>query len=179
MTGVGLDLSQGPLQQTGNNLDLGLQGDGFFSIQTKDGVLYTRNGSFRLNENRVLVTQDGNPVLGDSGEIQIPESAGRVTVSSDGQIHTDTATIGKLKIVAFDKPGLIRQAGNSAYAGDAAGPKDATACSVHQGSLEASNVDPMTEMVQMMANFRDYQASARSMHSIEDSANKLYAWARS
>jgi flagellar basal-body rod protein FlgF len=179
VTGIGLDLSQGSLQPTGNNLDFGLQGDGFFSVQTPDGVLYTRNGTFRLNENRVLVTQDGHPVLGESGEIQIPESAARVTVSSDGQLHSDTATIGKLKIVAFDKPGLLRQAGNSTYIGDAAGPKDATACSVQQGCLEASNVDPMTEMVQMMATFRDYQASARSLHSIEDSASKLYAWARS
>jgi flagellar basal-body rod protein FlgF len=179
VTGIGLDLSQGSLQPTGNNLDFGLQGDGFFSVQTTEGVLYTRNGTFRLNENRVLVTQEGNPVLGDSGEIQVPESAAGVTVSSDGQLHTDTATIGRLKIVAFDKPGLLRQAGNSTYVGDAAGPKDATACSVHQGCLEASNVDPMTELVQMMATFRDYQASARSLHSIEDSATKLYAWARS
>jgi flagellar basal-body rod protein FlgF len=179
VTGIGLDLSQGPLQPTGNDMNFGLQGEGFFSVETPDGTLYTRNGTFRLNENGVLVTQDGNPVLGESGQIQVPAGTTRVTVGSDGQILTDSTTIGKLKLVAFDKPGLLQQAGNSNYVGDAAGPKQAAACSVHQGCLEASNVDPMTELVQMMATFRDYQACARSLHSIEDSANKLYAWARS
>jgi flagellar basal-body rod protein FlgF len=179
VTSVGLDLSQGPLQPTGNDMDLGLQGEGFFSIETPDGTLYTRNGTFRLNENGVLVTQDGNPVLGESGQIQIPAGTTKLTVGSDGQLHTDSTTIGKLKIVAFDKPGMLQQAGNSNYVGDAASPKQAADYSVHQGCLEASNVDPMTELVQMMAAFRDYQACARSLHSIEESANKLYAWARS
>jgi flagellar basal-body rod protein FlgF len=179
VTGVGLDLSQGPLQPTGNDLDMGLQGEGFFSVETPEGTLYTRNGAFRLNQNGVLVTQDGSPVLGESGQIQIPAGATKLTVGSDGQLHCDATTLGKLKITAFDKPGLLRQAGNSNYAGDAAGPKTAAACSVHQGCLEASNVDPMTELVQMMATFRNYQASAHSLHSIEDSATKLYAWARS
>jgi len=179
ITAIGLDLSQGPLQPTGRDMDFGLQGDGFFTIETPDGTLYTRNGTFRLSENGVLVTQDGNPVLGESGQIQIPAGANKLTVGSDGQLHTETATLGKLKIVAFDKPGMLQQAGNSNYVGDAASPKPAADCSVHQGSLEASNVDPMTELVQMMSTFRDYQACARSLHSIEDSANKLYAWARS
>jgi flagellar basal-body rod protein FlgF len=179
VTGVTLDLSQGPLQPTGNDMDLGLRGEGFFSIETPDGTLYTRNGAFRLNENGVLVTQGGNPVLGESGQIQIPAGTTKLTVGSDGQLQTDSTTVGKLKIVTFDKPGMLQQAGDSNYIGDAAGPKAAAACSVHQGCLEASNVDPMTELVQMMATFRDYQACARSLHSIEDSANKLYAWARS
>jgi flagellar basal-body rod protein FlgF len=179
ITGIGLDLSQGPLQPTGNDLNLGLQGEGFFSIETPDGTLYTRNGTFRLNENGVLVTQDGNPVLGESGQIQVPAGTIKLTVGTDGQLHTDSTTIGKLKLVAFDKPGMLQQAGNSNYVGDAASPKAAANCSVHQGCLEASNVDPMTELVQMMATFRDYQACARSLRSIEDSASNLYSWARS
>jgi flagellar basal-body rod protein FlgF len=179
VTGVGLDLSQGPLQPTGNDLDLGIQGDGFFAVETPDGTLYTRNGSFRLNDNGVLVTQNGNPVLGESGQIQVPAGATKLTVGSDGQIHTDSTTVGKLKIVSFDKPGMLREAGNSNYAGDSAAPKPAAESTVHQGCLEASNVDPMTELVQMMSTFRDYQACARSLHSIEDSATKLYTWARS
>ena len=179
VTGIGLDLSQGPLQPTGKDMDFGLQGEGFFAVETPDGTLYTRNGTFRLNENGVLVTQDGNPVLGENGQIQIPAGTTKLTVGSDGQLHTDTQTIGKLKLVTFDKPGMLQQAGNSNYVGDAAGPKQAADCAVHQGCLEASNVDPMTELVQMMSTFRDYQACARSLHSIEDSANKLYAWARS
>ena len=125
-------------------MDFGLQGEGFFAVETPNGTLYTRNGTFRLNENGVLVTQDGNPVLGETGQIQIPAGTTKLTVGSDGQLHTDSATIGKLKLVTFDKPGLLQQAGNSNYAGDAAGPKQAADCSVHQGCLEASNVDPMT-----------------------------------
>ncbi|MGD1001229.1 MAG: flagellar basal-body rod protein FlgF [Candidatus Brocadiia bacterium] len=179
VTGIGLDLSQGPLQPTGNDMNFGLDGEGFFAIETPEGTLYTRNGTFRLSENGVLVTQDGSAVLGESGQIQVPAGTTKLTVGSDGQLHTDSTTIGKLKLVAFDKPGMLQQAGNSNYVGDAAGPKQAADCSVHQGCLEASNVDPMTELVQMMSTFRDYQACARSLHSIEDSANKLYAWARS
>jgi flagellar basal-body rod protein FlgG len=179
VAGIGLDLSQGQLRPTGNDLDLGVQGEGFFSIRTPEGTLYTRNGSFSLNENRTLVTQDGNAVLGDSGPIQVPAGTTKLTVGSDGQVQANSTPIGKLKIVAFDKPGALQQAGNSNYVGDAASPRPAADYSVHQGCLEASNVDPMTELVQMLSTYRDYQACARSLHSIEDSATKLYTWARS
>jgi len=179
VTGIGLDMSQGALQATSNPLDLAIQGEGFFAVQTKQGVLYTRNGTFKLNGDNVLVTQDGSPVLGESGEIQIPAGQAKVTVSSDGQVMAGTATIGKLKIVAFDKPTLLQQVGNSTYAGNAAQPRAAAAFSIQQGYVEGSNVEPVSEMVRMMSTFRDYQACARSLRSIEDSASSLYSWARS
>ena len=179
VTGVGLDMSQGPLQSTSNDLDVAVQGEGFFAVQTPRGVLYTRNGTFRLNENGVLVTQDGAAVQGESGEIQIPPHAGKVTIGSDGQVIAGTGAVGKLKVVAFDKPGMLQQAGGSTYAGDAAQPRAARAYAVHQGFVEGSNVEAVSEMVRMMSTFRDYQACARSLRSIEDSATSLYSWARS
>jgi flagellar basal-body rod protein FlgG len=102
-----------------------------------------------------------------------------VAINTNGEVNAGGTSAGKLKIVAFNKPAMLRQAGSSTYAGDAAEPRPAAAFSVHQGYVEASNVDPVSELVRMMSTFRDYQACARSLRSIEDSANSLYSWARS
>ena len=83
-----IDFSQGAIQTTGNPLDVAINGDGFFSIQTPDGVQYTRQGSFTLNTEGVLVTQDGYPVMGEGGEIALEEG----TVEIDMQGTLDVAT---------------------------------------------------------------------------------------
>jgi len=179
ITQVRLDLSQGPLMPTYNSLDLALKGEGFFTIQSPDGLSYTRNGSLRLDENRILVTQQGHPVLGESGEIQIPEGADQILVGSSGAVSFGDLMVGKLRITTFQEPGMLRQKGSGEFNGDQAGAQVALVADVQQGYLEASNVKPVAELVRMMSTLRDYEGSARSLKAIEDSAAKLYAWARS
>ena len=178
VTQVSLDLSQGSLTPTYNALDLAVKGDGFFTVQGPDGFSYTRNGSFRLDENRILVTQQGHPVLGESGEIQIPDGGDQIVVGSSGDLSFGDVMVGKLRITTFQEPGMLRQKGSGEFNGDQAGPQAALAADVRQGYLEASNVKPVAELVRMMSTLRDYEGSARSLKAIEDSASKLYAWAR-
>lgn len=177
VTAARLDLSQGMLQPTHNDLDLAIQGEGFFTVSTEKGLRYTRNGSFRLDENRRLVTQDGDAVMGADGEIQLPEGAS-VTVGSQGEVKVDNAPVARLSIVGFDRPELLRETGSVQLEGASAGPRDARGFTIAQGSIEGSNVSPVAELVRMMSNFRDYEACARSLKSIEESASRLYAWAR-
>jgi len=181
--GVQLDLSQGSLKHTGNVLDVAIKGDGFFTIDTEHGLRYTRNGTFRLDQNRILTTQRGDKVLGTGGEIQIPEKSVSIVISRAGQILADGNTIGTLRITRFRRPDQIKQAGGSEYAGENADPQAVSPgdpnAQVFQGYLERSNVNSITELVEMLASFREYEACARSLRAIEESAGQLYAWAQS
>jgi len=179
LTGVRIAFGQGDLAPTYGDLDLAIQGEGFFTVDTPDGLRYTRNGRFRLDENRVLVTQDGFPVLGQDGQIQVPQTAGALVVSRSGEVRADGVPLARLRITAFENPEQLQQAGRSLFADPgAAGPVEAASYEVHQGFVERSNVQPIEELVRMIALFRDYEACVRSLSSIEDSAGKLYAWAR-
>jgi len=179
LSAVRVDLSPSSLLPTGGTLDFAIEGQGFFTVASPDGLRYTRNGQFRLNENRVLVTQNGSPVLGENGEIQIPDGTDLVTVSRDGELRAGEAVIGRFQITKFERPELLRQTGNCEFVDTgSAVPSAAASYAIHQGFLESSNVQPVVELVRMIASLRDYEACARSLRSIEDSANKLYAWAR-
>ena len=102
-TTAAVDFSQGGPNQTGRSLDLALAGEGFFVVETPQGELYTRNGTFRLNKDRQLVDGSGATVAGQSGPIVMPASASTldIHVSEDGSISAGGAVIGKLKLVRF------------------------------------------------------------------------------
>ncbi len=179
LTGVRIAFAQGDLAPTYGDLDFAIQGEGFFTISTPDGLRYTRNGRFRLDENRILATQDGFPVLGQGGEIQIPDQAEPLIVSRSGELRIGTVVVGRLQVTAFEKPELLLQAGGSQFTDSgSAGPVQAASYEVYQAFIERSNVQPIGELVRMIALFRDYEACVRSLKSIEDSASTLYAWAR-
>ena len=93
------DLSAGSLQTTGNDTDLAIDGEGFFSVQTKAGVRYTRDGSFRLNAQRQLVDSQGDGLLGEQGPITLPD--GKLNISDDGTVSVDGAIVDKLQVVDF------------------------------------------------------------------------------
>jgi flagellar basal body rod protein FlgG len=184
--GIQLDMAQGPLRHTSNALDLAVQGDGFFTIDSKTGLRYTRNGSFTLDANRLLITQNGDRVLGEGNtHIQIPENASAVRVDKFGNLTVDGQSVAKLMITRFENPDQLRQVGNCLYDGANATPLQGVAgdasgqFQMHQGFLEQSNVNPVGELVNMLASFREYEACARSLKSLEQTASRLYQWARS
>lgn len=179
VTSSGVDFSQGIMQRTANDLDCAIHGEGFFTISGNDGLRYTRNGSFRLNENRILVTQDGKPVLGEGGEIQVPGEEGQVVISRSGEIRAGDQIIGSLRITAFERPQMLRQAGSSEFIDEGGEPRPAQTFNVQQGFIEGSNVNPVGELVRMMASYRNHESCARSLRALEDAASRLYSWARS
>ena len=156
-----LDLSQGALQKTGNDLDVGIQGSAFFAVQTKGGTMYTRNGSFQLSSSGQLTTPAGDPVMGGGGPITIPP--GPVSISADGTISSNGAIAGKLKLVQFPKGTNLAAEGNNYYSAPEKSEAAATDSTVQQGMLESSNVNPITAMVELISAQREAEMMQRSL----------------
>jgi flagellar basal-body rod protein FlgF/flagellar basal-body rod protein FlgG len=157
LSGTNLDYGQGALQKTGNNLDVALEGSGFFVVQTANGQVYTRNGSFQVSTKGQLVTSNGDAVMGDKGPITL--LPGSASISADGTISQNGAVIAKLNVVDFPAGTQITSAGNTYYAAPPKTATPATGFSVQQGAVESSNVNPITCMVELV----DAQRSAEMM----------------
>lgn len=155
------DLSGGGLQQTGNPLDVALQGEGFLTVMTPAGERWTRSGSLQIDADGVLVDIDGHPVLADGGEVRFaPEETG-ITIAADGTISTDAGPKGRLQIIEFVNPQDLVREGNNLFAGGT--PAPATTTRVAQGFVERSNVSGVSEMSQMIRVSRAYQSLASLM----------------
>ena len=153
-----IDLSQGPITNTGNSLDLALSGQGFFSVSGPSGKLYTRNGGFHLAANGQLVTADGYPVLA-AGAPVTAQSTLPVEISRDGSVTQDGQPIGKLDIADFTgTAGVAKQGSNYFRAVDPAEtPSTAAGTSVEQGKLETSNTGTAESAVRLVSIMRQFE----------------------
>jgi len=155
------DMSNGPIEQTGDPLNVALSGSGFLTVQTPQGPRFTRNGSFTLDAKGILVDLKGNPVLGESGPISFNASDTDITISPDGSVSASSGAKGKLALVEFANPQVLAREGDNYYSGPAGTP--ATATRVVQGSIERSNVSGVTTMADMIRVERAYQNLANLM----------------
>jgi flagellar basal-body rod protein FlgF len=168
------DLSQGPVQQTKNPLDLAISGNGFLVVQTAAGERYTRDGGLQLNSQGQLVTAAGDPVLGGSGPIVLQPTDHDFNVSPDGTItvvegtgRTDSVR-GKLRLVSFaDAQKLLKEGSNLYSASEGAAQAD-TKSQVEQGYIEKSNVNAVTEMSRMIEVTRAYTQIATMLQQESD-----------
>lgn len=152
------DLSGGAMVQTGNELDIGLNGDGFLAVQTAAGERWTRSGALQLSANGTLVDVNGNPVLGDGGPIQFgPEETG-IQFAADGSISSSAGPKGRLRLVEFDNPQALTREGANLFAGGT--PQAAVDTGVMQGFVERSNVSGVAEMAEMIRVQRAYESAA-------------------
>jgi flagellar basal-body rod protein FlgG len=161
-----IDGSQGALVETGRPLDLAITGSAFFTVQTADGLQYTRDGRFRLDEERRLVTADGSPVLGETGPITVPP--GDVWVDPDGTVRVDEQVVGRLLLTEFPPEAQLRLTGLNRYRSDMAGVLSSTA-GVSQGFVEQSNVDITKALTDMLAANRSYALAQRVLQLADDS----------
>src|SRR5947209_3037702 len=143
------DLSPSALHQTGQPLDFGIAGAGFFGVQTPQGIRYTRNGQFQASADGQLVDAQGNAVLSQGGG----------TVQVDAQGHVSPAALG-----VFNVSGAVKQ-GDNLFTGSAAGRATGT---VRQGELEDPGVDPVHTMVDMIASLRAYEAGQKAIQTIDE-----------
>lgn len=163
---------QGSLRETSNTYDLALDGKGFFALSVTDrngneSTQYTRDGAFTLTQDGYLVNFNGEAVLGESGEISIPVDASQVVIDKDGSIYADGAFVDKVKVVDFEDYNYIRKMGNNRYAAvQGATTIDGTA-TINQGYTEQSNVNVVSEMVDMIAITRAYEANQKVMQTID------------
>jgi flagellar basal-body rod protein FlgG len=169
-----LDTSQGDLIATESPLDLAISGDGFFKIQTDQGVRYTRNGNFGLNDQGVLVNSEGHAVLGANGSpITIDTediSEEEISINRAGEIEVDEAIVGTLNIVSFETTDRLKKEGDSLLKYDGAETDEITPdlFEIKQGHLEQSNVQVVKEMTNMIETNRYYESFQKLMQTIDE-----------
>ena len=171
------DFSQGSLQQTGNPLDLALEGQGFFAVQAPGGVQYTRNGNFHLTRDGVLVTAQGFPVLGKQGSNLGPVTlpSGNAEISSEGVISVNGDVAGELQLTDFDASVPLTAMGDAYYSAPTAAASPASQLSVRQGSLESSNVNPVESAVGLIEIQRNAEMMQRALSTFDNQFNKIAA----
>jgi flagellar basal-body rod protein FlgF len=174
-SGTYKDLSQGPIAQTQNPLDLAIDGGGFLAVQTPAGVRYTRDGGLQINNQGQLVTAAGDQVLGNSGPIVFQPTDHDVNIAPDGNItvlegiNTVDAVRGKLQLVSFaDAQKLLKEGSNLYSAGAGIAPQPDAASTVRQGFIEKSNVNSVSEMSRMIEVTRAYSSIATLLQQESD-----------
>lgn len=177
----GTDFSPGDLMTTGGDLDVAIQGEGWFAVQGSNGQeAYTRAGNFKLTEDGSLVTASGKPVLGDGGPISIPP-AQHIEIGTDGTISIiplgadskSLAVLDRLKLVKIDNANLVKGADGLARLTQGGPAESDPSIRVVNGALEGSNVAPIEQMVNMIASGREFESHMKMMQSIDDNASKL------
>ncbi len=160
-----LDQSQGLLTTTGRNLDLAIDGPGFFTLQTPQGLAYTRDGRFRLAADNRLMTAAGYPVLTESGPVTLPSAD--FTITESGEIHSQGRALGCLRLTNLANP---NPSGAGLYTGR---PSPSSTSLVKQGALEQSNVNAIREMGRMMNGYRLYEANASALRYQDETLSSL------
>lgn len=162
------DMSAGAIEQTGNDLDLAIDGDAFFSLQTKDGVRYSRAGHFQLNSEGQLTTADGALLLGDDNTpVTLPDQPGKVSIAADGTLTTDQGIGQKIALARFADPRAMQREGAARFAAEAA-PQPAEDARIIQGAVEQSNVQPVREITLMIDTQRAFEGSMRMIETHHD-----------
>lgn len=161
------DFSHGSMSGTRNPLDLAIISNGFFALETGESVSYTRNGNFTISPEGELINSRGYKVLGEGGPIRVVGN--EIVIHSSGQIMIDGQSVGKIKIVDFEQPYHLKRNGYGYFVPD---PPDEGITpdniDVKQGFLESSNVDPISEMIQMIELNRNYESLQKSIQSQDD-----------
>ena len=178
------NFSQGNLQQSGNNLDVAILGNGFFEVQMPDGTTgYTRDGSFQVNATGQLVTNNGYPV---NPGITIPVDARSVTIAADGTVsvllpgEATAQSVGQIQITNFVNPAGLEPRGQNVYAETAASGTPNTGApgqgglgSLRQGFVETSNVNVVEELVAMIQTQRAYELNSKAIQTSDQMLQKL------
>jgi len=170
---------QGSMSETGNPLDMGISGHGFFRIEMPDGsIAYTRDGNFSRDSSGTLINNSGLPL---ASHIQVPKEAKAIQVSQDGTVtalmsgDNRKVELGQIQLARFSNPGGLEAKGNNLYMKtEASGmpfvdhPGAQGFGQVHQGSLEGSNVDVVKEMVNLIQAQRAYETNSKMVQSAEN-----------
>lgn len=160
------DRSAGTLTHTGNPLDLALEGDAYFVIDTGLQEAYTRQGTFRLDADGQLVTANGEKVVTTEGDVRLTSPA--PSIDAQGNIRDNGAVVGQLKLVTVNNPQSLLETGNGLYtATDSTVAAPADAARVRQGYTEAANVVSMNEMIKMIETVRHFEASQKMLQGYD------------
>ncbi|RUM28882.1 MAG: flagellar basal-body rod protein FlgF [Aquifex sp.] len=161
VNGVRTILSQGSLVKTDNPLDLAIEGEGFFAVRTPEGILFTRKGMFRINEEGLLTTEEGYPVL-DENLNPITLQGQEIKVTEDGTIFVDGEQVGKIGIFKLQN---LQKIGEDFFQGN---PTPSSAYKIHQGFYEASNVNAIKEVVKVIESVRAHEIFSKLIQMTDE-----------
>jgi len=169
--GAATDYRAGPLMATGRDLDLALEGPGFFTVETPNGTRYTRNGNLQVDSKGQLVTSEGLAVQGKKGSIRLPK--GSVNVSQTGDFEVNGARVDTLKIVDFADKSKLEKSGGSLFRNPDLQLKELEAKEliVRQGSLEQSNVNPIRQMTLLITMNRQFESLQKAIQMMMNTMN--------
>ena len=170
---VKVDFSQGNLERTGRDLDLALDGSGFFTVEGRGGELYTRNGAFHLTPEGVLVADDGRQVAWERQAGFLDATGDPIIVRGDGEVRQGLTLVGKLKIVDFDNLDELQRNADGYWVAHGDMKQAVPTASLHQGALEKSNADPIEELISMIALQRSYESLSSTFRGISDTFQRL------
>lgn len=166
------DYGQGSLRETGNTYDLAVEGKGFFAVNVidKDGnetTKYTRDGSFKRTADGYIVDTNGNHLKSENGNLQIPVDATDVKIATDGSVYADNVFIDRIKTTDFEDYSYLKKFGDNMYeAVEGAVEMDGNGL-IHQGFTEQSNINVVSEMVQMISITRAYEANQKVIQTVD------------
>lgn len=159
--------SEGPMVKTDDPLDVAIKGDGWLVVQTRDGDRYTRNGHMKLNTEGVLVTSNGDPVLGEGGPVTIGSGEKDISISVDGTISTDRGVKDRLRIVSFKEQGKLKKDGEMLMRSEER-PGPAERSRVLQGMIERSNVEPVMQLTELIQATREYVTNSKILQQQQE-----------
>ncbi|NDF11722.1 MAG: flagellar basal-body rod protein FlgF [Proteobacteria bacterium] len=162
--------AQGAMTTTGRQLDVAINGEGYFAVNTPLGIRYTRAGNFTRGDDGRILTPEGYEVQGEGGQaITLQDTDTDITVHEDGTVtsNADNGERGKFAIFRFDNPQLLKKFGNGFYTASTPGQLDEES-RVAQGVLEKSNVQPVVELTRMMQVERSVTSTAKLMSDVHD-----------
>lgn len=158
------DWTHGPLRYTGAPLQFAIEGEGWFQLRSPQGILLTRDGSFRLDKQGMLVSSQGWPVVLDN-EARFADAA--PDLMPNGELWIDGTRVGRLQLAQAD-PAKLQAAGPNLFRAAALGPADPQSVGVRQGFVESSNVNALTEMLGLMQSMRQAEAAQRAAHAYDE-----------
>jgi flagellar basal-body rod protein FlgG len=179
LSSVQKDHAQGSIETTQNPMDLAIEGEGFFQVQLPSGAIaYTRDGKLQMSDQGVLVTAEGNPVLPN---IKVPPQSSALSVGPSGIVSVMRAgssipeELGRIELARFSNPAGMLSLGQNMYSATPASgepmvsfPQDEGTGRLQQGALEMSNVEVVTEMVDMITTMRAYELTSKSIKTSDD-----------
>lgn len=172
------DWGNGSMINTESTYDFALAGKGFFSVSFTNKIgetstMYTRDGSFQMNSEGYLVTKDGDYILGQSGPIQLPTNINQLSVEPTGEIYADGMYVDTFALVDFEDYNYLEKYGENLFRTvDGATQTDSTA-TVNQGYLESSNINVVSEMVDMITIAREYESGQKVINAIDEMLGRM------
>jgi len=171
--GIYQDLTEGSIAGTNRPLDFAISGDGFFTVQTDEGLRYTRNGTFKLDADGYVITSNGDFLVDESNKtIQLDLENPDIEVAADGTVNLGVEDTQKIQLISFDNMQLLKNVGNGYYVLGDAKARPAENASILQGSLENSNVNSILEMTSMIEILRAYEATQKLLDAQNEMMTK-------